>query len=542
LLRSSTQSDLLASSYVETNRTSVVAASIVLALTSVHRMSAGPERDRWNAESDDWTLVVCDDPNLIHDLLAAAATAGVTLRALSRRAFLRTEVPKSTACVGLVRLVGAQPEDQELDAIRDLAAKGVQVLSYGDYAETWPLGARCRALLAGACDVFDSARPDFIDTLRERVVRLSAADAQRRREQEDVRLVFQNLGVVGESDAITRVFRWIARISRLSDLHTLITGETGTGKQLVAEATHRLDPKRRYGSFIVLNCAAVSPGIAESELFGHRRGAFTGADRDRKGLVRAAHGGVLFLDEIGELDLGLQAKLLRVVQEGRVLGLGDDHESVVDVRVLAATNRDLAAMVRDRTFRADLFHRLNILSVAIPPLRERRADIGVLVRHFLAKHRHLGTHGPLDAGDDFVGALAEADLPGNARQVENIVRRAIARKDDDSPLGLSDLPPEIWAHVSDRRSDARMDGAAGAAVGHVRTAGGRQADVSYLTSVLAGNGWNLSRSLASCERSLVEVALQTSRGNQSEAARLLGITPRCVYNKLRKHQLHRPGA
>ena len=177
--------------------------------------------------------------------------------------------------------------------------------------------------------------------------------------------------MVGDSATMDGVFRWILRVSPLSELPVLLSGETGTGKELVARSIHRLDPRRADGPFVAVNCGAIVSGLAESELFGHRRGAFTGALHDRLGLVRAARGGVLFLDEIGDLDPGLQSKLLRVLQEHRVLAVGEDHEVAVNVRIIAATNRSLDEMVHARTFRADLFHRLNVLSIRIPALRER---------------------------------------------------------------------------------------------------------------------------------------------------------------------------
>jgi two-component system, NtrC family, nitrogen regulation response regulator GlnG len=490
-----------------------------------------------NAPDPDVTvvLVICDtDRTLVEHFVES----GAMVHHVNQQVADTPAAERSSPRIGLVRLGTESSREPGLESIRRLAAQGIQVIAYAANAGRWALGARCRALLAGACEILDSAHDDFLDALRARVERAGTAEARLRRELNEITLAFEHLGLVGESDASVRIFRWVARISRLSDLHTLICGETGTGKQLVAEATHRLDPKRRTGPFVALNCAAISPGLAESELFGHRRGAFTGAERDRKGLVRAAHGGVLFLDEIGELDLSMQAKLLRVVQDGRVLGLGDDHESPVDVRVLAATNRNLEAMVREHRFRADLFHRLNVLSVHIPPLRERRADVAPLIRHFLTKHQQLGEGPPLDAGDDFINALTEVDLPGNARQLENIVRRAIVGKDDRTPLGLRDLPPEIWSHVSRSCVDDPAPGDARSSEGACVA---RAASID-LSPVLAGNDWNLSKSLASCERSLVEAALRAARGNQSETARLLGITPRCIYNKLRRHHLVRTSA
>jgi transcriptional regulator with GAF, ATPase, and Fis domain len=419
--------------------------------------------------------------------------------------------------------IGEPPSASALTAIQQLVERGAHVIAYADQADTWPVGVRCRAHLAGACALFDASSTRFSSDLHARVTHTLAVEHARRRERDALRRAFREQGIVGESDAMLAIFRWVLRISALSDLHVLITGETGTGKQLLAEAIHRLDPKRRDGPFIALNCGAISPGLAESELFGHRRGAFTGADRDRKGLIRAAQGGVLFLDEIGELDLALQAKVLRVLQEGRVLGLGDDHEVQVSVRIVAATNRDLEEMVGRRAFRADLFHRLNVLSVHMPPLRERATDIGPLVGYFAAKYFALRGQSPVPVGDEFVEALMQDELSGNARQLENIVRRAIVQKDDEGPLGLADLPPEIWAHVSQHSVGAAQPASL--------------SEHSHLKEVLTLSGWNLARALATCERSLVEVALHAANGNQSQTARLLGITPRSVYNKIRKHQL-----
>ena len=260
------------------------------------------------------------------------------------------------------------------------------------------------------------------------------------------------------------------------------------------------------------------------------------ASASEEGLIRASHGGVLFLDEIGEMDLALQAKVLRVIQEGRVLSLGDDHEVAVDLRVIAATNRNLEDMVAQRTFRADLFHRLTILSMRIPPLRDRRDDLGALVEHFVSKHGHLVGPNPPRVGDDFMAALAQAELAGNAREVENVVRHAIVHSEGEPALTLSDLPPEMWTHVS--QLDTVGPPIAGGDDPRATLPGVDPAVGSaFLWQMLSTNGWSLSRSLASCERSLVEGALRSTNGNQSRAARLLGLTPRSIYNKVRKYQL-----
>jgi transcriptional regulator with PAS, ATPase and Fis domain len=338
------------------------------------------------------------------------------------------------------------------------------------------------------------------------------------------------------------IFQTVLRISTLSDLPILITGETGTGKELLAHAIHRLDLKRRNGPFVALNCGAISPGLAESELFGHRRGAYTGADRDRKGMIRSADGGVLFLDEIGELDESLQAKLLRVLQEHRVLAIGEDREVSVSVRIIAATNRNLNAMVQQGRFRADLFHRLNVLAIHIPPLRERPADLKPLIEHFLEKYQSLRPEWPPAVASDFLEALTQLDLPGNARQLENLIRWALVNKKDDAPLNLNDLPADIWQQLLEQARSLREPRAPGGAEQELRTSvleTLQQDAPAHIMHVLGMNDWNLSRSLRYCERLLIEAALSKTRGNQAQTARLLGITPRSVYNKLHKHHLHR---
>src|SRR5256714_9125027 len=267
--------------------------------------------------------------------------------------------------------------------IGDLKRSGLTVICYGDGVRLWPLGKRCQLLLAGALEPLDSDRAEFPQELARILTRLVCAQTLRRAEDEKIGREMKRLGVVGVSREMLSVFRSAVRVAALSDLPTLVTGETGTGKELLVNAIHQLDQKRCQGPFVALNCSAINPNLAESELFGHRRGAFTGADRGRRGLIRSAEGGVLFLDEIGVLDGALQAKLLRVLQESRVLGVGDEREVAVSVRVIAATNRDLAEMVRQGEVREDLFPRLSRLSVSVPPPSSRTGDIGPLIDHFL---------------------------------------------------------------------------------------------------------------------------------------------------------------
>jgi DNA-binding NtrC family response regulator len=445
----------------------------------------------------------------------------------------------SCRCNLAVVALGAcpSPGDLCLEGIRSLKQRGFRIICYEEGVQSWPLSRRCQVLLAGASWLLDSAKAEFPQELRRMLVQLLQAEAGRRDEEERLKRTMRNLGSVGESQAIMAVFQTIYRASTLSDLPILITGETGTGKELLAYAAHQLDLKRRHGPFIAVNCSAISPGLAESELFGHSRGAFTGANRDRKGLIRSAEGGVLFLDEIGELNGALQAKLLRVLQENRVLGVGEDREVSVSVRVIAATNRDLDAMVQQGKFRADLFHRLQVLSVHVPPLCAQPTDLKPLIEHFLQKYQFLKPGKPLSVAPDFIDALTHLELPGNARQLENLVRWALVNKDDDTSLNLRDLPLEIWQQLSAQEKRPWVQpAAADDGMNTLETL--RQDLPASIVNLLDLNGWNLSRSLQYCERLLLEAALHKAHGNQSQTARLLGITPRSVYKKIHKYQLH----
>jgi transcriptional regulator with PAS, ATPase and Fis domain len=428
-----------------------------------------------------------------------------------------------------------------LDAMHSLKGSGLSILTFADGVHNWPIRIRCLPLIAGASNLLDSSRPEFNSELFRLLIQLFQAEARR---EEDERRIKQNMiqaGVVGESQSMVAVFRTVLRVSVLSDLPVLLTGETGTGKELLAHAIHALDPKRRSGPFIAVNCGAISAGLAESELFGHRRGAFTGAERDRKGLIRAAEGGVVFLDEIGELDDTLQVKLLRVLQERRVLAVGDDQEVPVSVRVIAATNRNLSAAVQHGTFRTDLFHRLNVLSIHIPSLRDRRADVGPLIEHLLEKNHSLQIAGSVSAGPEFIEALTGIDLPGNVRQLENLVTRALVNKVTSTPLTLTDLPAEVWQQLAEQEDPYgnKLEQSLGANPGRPAHETATQTLTSDLVNLLDTHGWSLAQTLRYCERILLEAALRRKQGNQSQTARLLGLTPRSIYSKMRSHHLNK---
>jgi transcriptional regulator with GAF, ATPase, and Fis domain len=488
--------------------------------------------DSLRASGEVCAVLVCDAGLARYDAVHnAVSNCGARPLWLKDRASAEKAERSPDCSVALIAAEdGPYPEEPVLGLVRRLKQKGFTVICYREHAGTLPLGRQCTVLLAGALALLDSAGPGFEYELQRMLASCLRAEAGRLGEEKELKQVMSELGIVGESPAMLNIFRRVLRVSALSDLPVLITGETGTGKDLLVNAVSQLDRKRCRGPLVALNCSSVSPALAESELFGHRRGAFTGADRERKGLFRAADGGILFLDEIGELDQALQAKLLRVLQAGRILGVGEDQEVQVSVRVVAATNRNLEELVREGRFRADLFHRLNILSVHIPPLRQRLADLRPLVEHFIRKYRSLCVVPNLSVGAEFVEALAQLGFPGNVRQLENFVRRALVFKTDDCPLNLSDLPPEVWQELSDRENAEHSPPTSS-------TTGPSGID-SYLLSLFGQKGWSLSESIEHCEKLMLESALRHTRGNQTQTARLLGITPRSVYNKLRKHQLH----
>jgi len=505
------------------------------------------DRDPLNASNVEATVIVWDYKGarrqLIGRVIEACGARSVTIEGLLAIQSLESSLCCNIAVVAVG--IGASPSGLGLEIIRRLKSKGFKVVCYEDDTQAWPLGIRCQALLAGSVRLLDSTQPDFIQEVQYVLAQMLRAEVARQDEVERIKGEMKRLGVVGESQALISIFRWVLRVITLGDLPILITGETGTGKELVARALYQLDAKWRSGPFVALNCGAINSNLAESELFGHRRGAFTGADRDRKGMFRSAQGGILFLDEIGELDSALQAKLLRVLQENRVLAVGEDQEVPISLRVVAATNRDLNEMVRQGRFRSDLFYRLNILSVYIPPLRERPADVKPLIEHFLKKYRSLNPIEISTVDPNFIEAFKQIELPGNVRELDNLVRRALMEKSDNTPLNFCDLPAEVWLQLSKnlKSLSAPIEKASEEEIIQQDTTRTPHAEAStYMASLLDANRGNLSKSLSYCERLLLEAALRLACGNQSQAARLLGITPRSVYNKIRKHQLSPSGA
>ncbi|HYJ89634.1 MAG TPA: sigma 54-interacting transcriptional regulator [Pyrinomonadaceae bacterium] len=502
--------------------------------------SVGPERD--SEPSENRSIVVC--------IFGASTTRASTLDVIdnvtndygARPIYVNDlaaveELRFSSGLrLALISVEASLADDCSiLKTIEQLREMSFKIICYGDRFDQFPLGQKCRLLLSGAIALFDSAGLQFRDELSHLFSHLFTLEADRQREETTLKLKMNQLGLVGESHAMISVFQWLQRVSPLSDIPVLITGETGTGKDLLVKALWQLDAKRCNGPFVTLNCSAISPWLVESELFGHKKGAFTGAERDRKGLFRFANEGVLFLDEIGDLDLLLQAKLLRVLQEGRVLGVGEDREVPVATRVIAATNRNLKEMVQQGKFRADLFHRLDILSIHVPPIRRRPEDVRPLIEHFLRKYRSLVKHSTLLVHSEVVEALSQVELPGNARQIENIVRQVLVNKDSSEPLRLSDLAPEIWRSLSGQPSEPTLQTAEDNRPPDDSANGKIDSNLSRLIDRYQ---WGLSESVEYCERLLLASALKNTTARQSETAKRLRITPRTLYSKIRKYNLH----
>jgi two-component system, NtrC family, response regulator AtoC len=311
-------------------------------------------------------------------------------------------------------------------------------------------------------------------------------------------------GVVGKSRPMARLFQLLETVAPTNST-ILITGETGTGKEVVAKAIHLNGPRRMH-RFVALNCSAIPETLLEAELFGHVRGAFTGAVGNRQGRLEQAHRGTVFLDEVGTMSAALQMKLLRVLQEREFERVGDSHTTKVDVRVIAATNSDLARMVADGQFREDLFYRLNVIPVHLPPLRERKEDIPLLVQHFLAILRN-GAPTALTVSQEAMRRLMSFSWPGNVRQLENAVERAVALSAGRTQIDVGDLPTEV-----------------------------QKAQETALTTAvtLPEDGLDLDAFIADIERDLIQRSLERTGGNKGKAARLLNLKRTTLVEKLKR--------
>ncbi len=324
------------------------------------------------------------------------------------------------------------------------------------------------------------------------------------REQLDQRHSFE--GIVGRSRAMQDLFQLLQTLAPTSST-ILITGETGSGKEIVARAIHHASPRRAH-RFMAINCSAIPENLLEAELFGHTRGAFTGAVGTRQGKIEQAHRGTLFLDEVGTMSMALQMKLLRVLQEREFERIGDSQTIKVDVRVIAATNADLAKMVADGSFREDLFYRLNVIPVRLPALRERKEDIPLLVPHFLQKFGAELNRPTLTVSQAALRCLMTSQWPGNVRQLENAMERAVALSGGRSQVEVSDLPPDIQ-----RASEGEP----------------------FLYGLaLPDDGIDFEMFIARIEREVIRKALERTGGNKAAAAQVLNLKRTTLVEKLKR--------
>ncbi|MFL5319122.1 MAG: sigma-54-dependent transcriptional regulator [Myxococcaceae bacterium] len=354
------------------------------------------------------------------------------------------------------------------------------------------------AIREGAWDFIEKP----IDTARLKVTIDRALEKRdTMREVQGLKRRLKQLGsteFIGQSQTMRRVFELIEKVAP-SKASVAISGESGTGKEVVARTIHNLS-QRRDKAFVAINCASIPATLMESEIFGHERGAFTGADQRRAGVFELAHGGTLFLDEVGEIPFELQAKLLRVLEEGRLRRLGGKVEIEVDVRVLCATNRDLKQEIKNQRFREDLFFRLNVFQVALPPLRERREDIAILVQHFVDKFNKDSAKHVTGVHPDAMEVLKGYEWPGNIRELRNAVERAVILCDGEL-IQRDHLPPDMSGRAPERQT--------------FKLPFGLPLDIvekEYILGSLARNG-----------------------NNKARTAEILGVSEKTLYNKLNRY-------
>ena len=364
------------------------------------------------------------------------------------------------------------------------------------------------AMKRGAVDYL--MKPFKNDEIRL-VVQRAIAERDLRRENEALRRDQVARGsmenMVGASKAVEAVRGMVRRVAALPST-VAIHGESGTGKELVARSIHQLSP-RANKPFVAVNCGGIPENLLESELFGHRKGAFTGAVEDREGLFVTADGGTLFLDEIGEMPLALQVKLLRVLDNNIITPVGDARGVKVDVRIISATNRNLEQMTREGGFREDLFYRLNVIPIFLPPLREHPDDVPLLVRHFLRRHAEkMGVPQP-ELDQDALDALGRYAWPGNVRELQNTLERTLALC-DGGRIAVADLPPNIRDFLAPPREGV---------------------------AELPPGGLELEPYIADIETALIRQAMETGRHSHKKAAELLGLTPRSFRYRLQKYGL-----
>ena len=338
----------------------------------------------------------------------------------------------------------------------------------------------------------------------------------------ELQRTFDQLGFVTRSPQMAPVLLRARKAAEVSDITVLLEGETGTGKQVLAQSIHHLDRKRRSFAFVTVHCGTISESLAESELFGHRRGAYSGAFSDRKGLFQAAQDGTLLLDDVNDLPLSLQAKLLDVIQRGTVRPVGCDQETRVNVRIIAAANQPLEPLVHTGRFRADLYHRLNVIRLSLLPLRSRNEDLNSLILALALRHRSL--YGPIEEVDaTLLDFLATQPFPGNLRELENAVQRMLFLKTAGHSFSLED-----WMAQSQAESTRPLPADLLA----------NAAKATWVAISQRGVSWD--GAFQEIERRVLEAAIQADGCTRREIAERLQTTERTLYHKMRAYGLSRP--
>src|ERR671935_670259 len=365
-----------------------------------------------------------------------------------------------------------------------------------------------RAMELGAFDYI--TKPFELDKIShtvKRVIEYRDLTSEVQVLRDEISSLVQTERIVGNSAAMQEVYKTIGKVAK-ADATVLITGESGTGKELVAEALH-YNSTRRSGPLVKVSCAALPETLLEAELFGHEKGSFTGAMTQRRGRFELADKGTVFLDEIGEMSLATQTKLLRVLQERKIERVGSSLPIKVDIRIVVATNKDLAKQVEQQKFRDDLFYRLNVINIHMPPLRERKEDTPALVEHFLAKHRYSASAQPATISEEALKRLTEYDWPGNVRELENVIERAVVLS-RGQVITSRELP--FGEHDAEHDGEGEVDEIA--------------AEKSFF-----------KKSVAQFEKDLIMKALRDAGGNRSKAAEMLGIYRRLLYAKIKEYKL-----
>src|SRR5580692_5406477 len=459
-------------------------------------------------------LLVVDADTAVRSACAEiAASLGYTVESTGDLTQARGQLRAHIADILLVNLPSGSNEGLELVSEVKLLYPDTSVIAM---TATGSVNAAVEAMRCGASDYLTKPfAMDELSTVLDRAAQNHMSDTATRQLRERLHLS-EGLGsMIGRSPEMEKIYRILSKVAQSSH-PVLILGESGTGKELVARTIHAFGPHASK-PFLPVDCGSLVPTLIESELFGYVKGAFTGANRSKDGLLVAAEGGTVFLDEIGELSVDLQAKLLRALQEREVRPVGATHRVPIRARIVAATNRDLTEMVEKGTFRKDLFYRLNVVNLRLPSLRDRREDIPLLAAHFLDRiSKERGTKFTLS--DEALRTMMRHDWPGNVRELENSVERACALSSGPI-LHLGDLPTQLQQQGLEARRSASASGEPG---------NEREGSAPEV------------KTLADLERDAILGAIRTLHGDKLQAAKLLGIGKTTLYRKLKEYGIADP--